>query len=61
MGEQETAGQQPEETAAPDDQAPGTPAPDDQAPDTSAAGASNPPTPPGDDDGGVGPDVIFHG
>ena len=53
MGEPETAGQQPEETPAPDDQAPATADPD--ASSTSSA-------PPKDgDDGGIDPDVIFHG
>jgi hypothetical protein len=54
MGEPETAGQQPEETPVPDDQAPATADPE---------ASSTPPTPPtsGDDDGASGPDVIFHG
>ena len=53
MGEQETAGQQPEETPVPDDQAPATADPD---------ASSTPSAPPKDgDDGGIDPDVIFHG
>jgi hypothetical protein len=50
MGEEETASQQPEETPVPDDQTPAT-----ADPDTGS-------TPPDDgDDGGMQPDVIFHG
>ena len=50
MGEEETASQQPEETPVPDDQTPAT-----TDPDTGS-------TPPDDgDDGGMQPDVIFHG
>jgi hypothetical protein len=54
MGEPETAGQQPEETPTPDDQAPTTADPD---------ASSNPsaPSPKDGDDGGIDPDVIFHG
>jgi hypothetical protein len=53
MGEPETAGQQPEETPAPDDQGPATSDPD---------ASSTPSAPPKDgDDGGIDPDVIFHG
>ena len=53
MGEPETAGQQPEETPTPDDQAPATADPD---------ATSTPSAPPKDgDDGGIDPDVIFHG
>ena len=51
MGEPETAGQQPEETPVPDDQAPVT-----ADPDTGSA-----PPPDDGDDGGIQPDVIFHG
>jgi len=53
MGEPETAGQQPEETPTPADQAPTTADPD---------ASSTPSAPPKDgDDGGIDPDVIFHG
>ena len=53
MGEPETAGQQAEETPVPDDQAPATADPD---------ASSTPSAPPKDgDDGGIDPDVIFHG
>jgi len=51
MGEEETASQQPEDTPVPDDQAPATADPD-----------ATSTTPPDDgDDGGMHPDVIFHG
>ena len=54
MGEPETVGQQPEETPVPDDQA--------TAADTDASSTPPPPPPPEDgDDGGIDPDVIFHG
>ena len=53
MGEEETASQHPEETPVPDDQAPATADPD---------ATSTPSAPPKDgDDGGIDPDVIFHG
>jgi hypothetical protein len=53
MGEPETAGQQPEEAPVPDDEAPATADPD---------ASSTPSAPPKDgDDGGIDPDVIFHG
>ena len=55
MGEEETASQQPEETPVPDDQAPATADPDVDT-------TTPPSTPPDDgDDGGMHPDVIFHG
>ena len=54
MGEEETAGQQPEETPVPDDQAPAKADPD--------ASSTSPPQDGDDgDDGGAIPDVIFHG
>jgi hypothetical protein len=52
MGEPETGGQQPEETPVPDDQAPTTADPD---------ASSTQPPPEDGDDGGIHPDVIFHG
>jgi hypothetical protein len=54
MGEPETAGQQPEETSAPDDQAPATADPD-------ASSTPSASSPKDGDDGGIDPDVIFHG
>jgi hypothetical protein len=56
MGEEETASQQPEETPVPDDQAPAT-----ADPDASSTPAPARPPEDGDDGGGIGPDVIFHG
>jgi len=54
MGEPETAGQQPEETPTPDDQAPTTADPD-------ASSTPSATSPKDGDDGGIDPDVIFHG
>jgi len=54
MGEPETAGQQPEETPVPDDQAPATADPD-------ASSTTSTPSPKNGDDGGIDPDVVFHG
>jgi hypothetical protein len=54
MGDQETTGQQPEETPPDDEQA------DAAAPETSAP-SSPPANPPTDGDTDGGPDVIFHG
>ena len=54
MGAQETAGQQPEETPTPDDQAPTTADPD-------ASSTPSATSPKDGDDGGIDPDVIFHG
>jgi hypothetical protein len=51
MGEPETAGQQPEDTPVPDDQTPATADPDE----------SSTPSPKDGDDGGIDPNVIFHG